>query len=58
MGVGFLFILCRIVLFFKTFFLMILGFSMLFAGLYLCVHYELRRVDYVSILERVSHQKG
>lgn len=45
-------------LFFKTLFLMILGFSMLFAGLYLCVHYELRRIDYVSILERVSHEKG
>jgi len=45
-------------LFFRILFLMILGSSMLFAGLYLCVHYELRRVDYVSILERVSHQKG
>lgn len=45
-------------LFLKILFLMILGSSMLFVVLYLSVHYELKRVDYVSILERVSHQNG
>lgn len=34
--------------------LTITGFSSLFAGLYLTVHYELQRLDYLSALEKIS----
>ncbi len=38
--------------------LIITGFSLLFVGLYLSVHYELQRIDYAHALEQiVRHEK-
>jgi hypothetical protein len=33
------------------------GFSLLFFGLYLSVHYELQRLDYAHALERFGHRE-
>lgn len=33
------------------------GFSLLFLGLYLSVHYELQRLNYVHALERFAHRE-
>jgi len=35
--------------------LVVVGFSILFAGLYLSVYYELQRLDYKHSLERLEH---
>jgi hypothetical protein len=35
----------------------ILGFSLLFVGLYLSVYYELQRLDYIQALERFAQEK-
>lgn len=43
-------------LFLKILLLIITGFSLLFTGLYLSVHYELQRLDYMHTLERIAHQ--
>ena len=44
-------------LFLKFFLLIIIGFSLLFVGLYLSVHYELQRLDYMHALEKIAHQE-
>lgn len=44
-------------LFFKVLLLSIVGFSLLFAGLLLSVHYELQRLDYMHALEKISHHE-
>ena len=38
----------------KVLLFMIPGFSLLFVGLYLSVHYELQRLDYLLALEKVA----
>lgn len=44
-------------LFLNTLLLTIVGFSLLFAGLFLSVHYEFQRLDYMHTLERIAHQE-
>ncbi|UCD95761.1 MAG: hypothetical protein JSV35_04385 [Candidatus Bathyarchaeota archaeon] len=44
-----------IALLFRILGVAILGFSLLFAGLYLSVHYELQRLDYTEDLEKFMH---
>lgn len=46
-----------IALFWKILELIIAGFSLLFLGLYLSVHYELQRLDYAHALERILHRE-
>ena len=43
-------------IFLKILILTITGFSLLFTGLYLSVHYELQRLDYTHALEKISHK--
>jgi hypothetical protein len=42
-------------LFFKILILIITGFSLLFVGLYLSVHYELQRLNYMHTLDKLTH---
>ena len=35
--------------------LMVPGFSLLFVGLYMSVHYELQRIDYMHALDKITH---
>lgn len=42
---------------FKVLLLTIMGFPLLFVGLYLSVHYELQRIDYALALEKLAHQE-
>ncbi len=44
-------------LFFAILLVAIVGFSLLFTGLFLSVYYELQRLDYMHALERLSHQE-
>lgn len=44
-------------LFLKILLLLIAGFSLLFVGLYLSVHYELQRLDYMHSLENFAHKE-
>ncbi|UCB60600.1 MAG: hypothetical protein JSW72_00605 [Candidatus Bathyarchaeota archaeon] len=44
-------------LFWRVLELIIAGFSLLFLGLYLCVHYELQRLDYTFALERFTRRE-
>lgn len=44
-------------LFLKVLLLITLGFSLLFVGLYLSVHYELQRLDYMRALEKIVHHE-
>ena len=44
-------------LFLHSLLLAIVGFSLLFAGLFLSVHYEFQRLDYMHALERIAHQE-
>jgi hypothetical protein len=44
-------------LFWRILELIITGFSLLFLGLYLSVHYELQRLDYTHALERIAHRE-
>lgn len=44
-------------LFFRILFVITAGFSLLFTGLYLSVHYELQRLDYMHSLEKLAHQE-
>ena len=44
-------------LFFKILLLIIMGFSLLFVGLYLSVHYELQRLNYMHALEKIAHHE-
>ncbi|UCE96453.1 MAG: hypothetical protein JSV51_02275 [Candidatus Bathyarchaeota archaeon] len=44
-------------LLFRIILLAIVGFSVLFIGLYLSVHYELQRLDYMHALERLTHKE-
>ena len=46
-----------IALFFGILALVVVGFSLLFAGLYLAVHYELQRLGYANDLERFTHRE-
>jgi len=43
-------------LFLNVLSLVITGFSLLFIGLYLSVHYELQRLDYTHALEKISRK--
>jgi hypothetical protein len=45
-------------LFWKVLELIITGFSLLFLGLYLSVHYEFQRLDYAHALEKISHREN
>ncbi len=42
---------------FRVLLLTVMGFPLLFVGLYLSVHYELQRVDYTLALEKLAHQE-
>lgn len=44
-------------LFFDILLLATAGFFLLFAGLYLTVHYELQRLDYTHALESFAHRE-
>ncbi|MFQ6068480.1 MAG: hypothetical protein ACE5KD_02945 [Candidatus Bathyarchaeia archaeon] len=45
-------------LFLKILVFIIIGFSLLFVGLYLSVHYELQRLDYTYALRKIEqHEK-
>lgn len=44
-------------MFFRILLLIIIGFSIVFAGLYLSVHYELQRLDYLHALEGFAHRE-
>jgi len=46
-----------VALFLKIFFVTVVGFSLLFVGSYLSVHFELQRLDYIHALERASRQE-
>lgn len=45
-------------LFLRNHSLTIPGFSLLLTGLYLSVHFELQRLDYIYALERTAHQRN
>jgi hypothetical protein len=42
----------------RTLILVVIGFPILFFGLYLSVHFELQRLDYVQAMERIMHQES
>ena len=42
-------------LIFRALLLMVPGFSLLFLGLYMSVHYELQRMDYMHALDTITH---
>lgn len=44
-------------LFLEFFFFIILGFSLLLVGLYMSVHYEFQRLDYMRALEKIVHHE-
>jgi hypothetical protein len=44
-------------LFFNVLLLALVGFLMLFIGLYLSVHFELQRLDYTHALESFAHRE-